>query len=278
MNTAMAKTEYLYLQGYNMWVKQKLAKMHELIDKYKERNSSLSIKDKKINKLELYIHSLKNQLFYSDQQKEKKIEEIMKIKEREHMLISENNFLIKQVKDSKKQNRLLKIAISKLQSDFDRVAKDSKQPIGISYSLKEDANDNILQRIERVIEDSKDNELNNKEIFQKLDKANDKINQIAKVKLRTRDDYKTDEGLRKKLAEDKMRGNRSFNENKNSKIVNGKVLLSNSKYELIKRSLMYSPMKHQSKNTRTREVPVGTAQKILSVKKRLGGDDKWKKF
>lgn len=55
----MVKTEHVFLQGYNHFVKQKQAKMQDLVDKFKDRNTSLSIKDEKINKLENYIHSLK---------------------------------------------------------------------------------------------------------------------------------------------------------------------------------------------------------------------------
>jgi low affinity Fe/Cu permease len=93
MNSALVKTEHIFLQGYNLFVKQKEAKMKELVDKFKERNTSLSLKDEKINKLEKCIYTLKNQLFYSEQQKEKKIEEIMRLKENEQMLINENKFL-----------------------------------------------------------------------------------------------------------------------------------------------------------------------------------------
>jgi hypothetical protein len=53
------------------------------------------------------------------------------LKENENILQGENKFLLNQVKDSRKQNRLLKIAISKLQNDFERIARETKHPIEI---------------------------------------------------------------------------------------------------------------------------------------------------
>ena len=48
MNKALVKTEHVFLQGYNLFVKEKQAKMQELVNKFKQRNTSLSIKDDKI--------------------------------------------------------------------------------------------------------------------------------------------------------------------------------------------------------------------------------------
>jgi low affinity Fe/Cu permease len=59
MKETMVKTEHVFLQGYNQFVKQKQAKMQDLVEKFKGRNTNLSIKDQKISKLEKYIHSLK---------------------------------------------------------------------------------------------------------------------------------------------------------------------------------------------------------------------------
>lgn len=198
----------------------------------------------------------------------------MKLKEREQILLNENKFLTKQVKDARKQNRLLKIAISKLQSDFDRVARESKHPLNISYSLDENDKDNILSRIERVMENSKDADQNHEEmskndILAKLESESKKISSIAQTKIDSYADYTHDEGLRNKLNEAKDKANKSYSDYKNPTF---------QKYELIKKNLAYSPIKIRNKKPKTREIPVGSAQKISSIKKRLGGDDKWKQF
>lgn len=62
MNSALVKTEHVFLQGYNLFVKSKTSKMQELVDKFKERNTTITIKDEKINKLTACIHSLKDQV------------------------------------------------------------------------------------------------------------------------------------------------------------------------------------------------------------------------
>lgn len=64
MNSALVKTEHVFLQGYNLFVKSKTSKMQELVDKFKERNTTITIKDEKITKLTACIHSLKDQVKY----------------------------------------------------------------------------------------------------------------------------------------------------------------------------------------------------------------------
>ena len=48
MNTSLVKTEKKFYEGYKMYVNQKSQEMKELVNKYKERTSKLSIKDEKI--------------------------------------------------------------------------------------------------------------------------------------------------------------------------------------------------------------------------------------
>ena len=73
MNKALVKTEHVFLLGYNHFVKEKQSKMQELVDKFKQRNTNISLKDEKIgkfflsfiiplphiDKLEKYISTLK---------------------------------------------------------------------------------------------------------------------------------------------------------------------------------------------------------------------------
>lgn len=176
-------------------------------------------------------------MFYSEQQKEKKIVEIKKLKENEQMLMNENKFLVTQVKEARKQNRLLKIAISKLQNDFERLARQTKHPIQVNYSLHQNQDDNLLDRLDKVIEDHKQDDSlkvvhnliekereesngSKKSLHSNIDSilANDnkRINQVGKIaesKLNSYADYTHDDGLRQKLSDDKnKRSNRSFSE------------------------------------------------------------------
>ena len=56
----LAKQEYEYLKGYNIYVKRKEKELRELIEKLNEKNSNNTLKDEKINNLERTIHVLRD--------------------------------------------------------------------------------------------------------------------------------------------------------------------------------------------------------------------------
>ena len=55
LNLVLAKQEYEYLKGYNIYVKRKEKELRELIEKLNEKNSNNTLKDEKINNLEKTI-------------------------------------------------------------------------------------------------------------------------------------------------------------------------------------------------------------------------------
>lgn len=59
LNRVLAKQEYEYLKGYNIYVKRKEKELRELIDKLNEKNSNNTLKDEKINNLERTIHAIR---------------------------------------------------------------------------------------------------------------------------------------------------------------------------------------------------------------------------
>ena len=59
LNRVLAKQEYEYLKGYNIYVKRKEKELRELIEKLNEKNSNNTLKDEKINNLERTIHALR---------------------------------------------------------------------------------------------------------------------------------------------------------------------------------------------------------------------------
>ena len=192
----------------------------------------------------------------------------MKWKMKGEILEQDKKFLEKQLKDARKQNRLLKIAISKLQNDFERVARHTQHPIEINYSLHENDKNNLLERLERVMEENKEENLDNDQILQKLEETCDNIGVIAATKIDSHTAYTTDNGLRDKLRENNQRNNSvNYSSQKNK---------SFQKYESAKKSLEYSPNKN--KKAIKQDVPVGSAQKVSSIKKKLGGDEKWNQF
>ena len=129
-------------------------------------------------------------------------------------MINENEFLVKQIKEARKQNRLLKIAISKLQNDFERVARETKHPIEISYSLVEDDKDNIIQKLEKVMEDHNGDQLNNEQVLEKLQNTNEKLKNISQSKIDAYQDYSREEGLRKKISDEKLKNQKKSFSNK----------------------------------------------------------------
>ena len=59
LNRVLAKQEYEYLKGYNIYVKQKEKDLRELIEKLNEKNSNNTLKDEKISKLETTIGAIR---------------------------------------------------------------------------------------------------------------------------------------------------------------------------------------------------------------------------
>ena len=59
LHRVLAKQEYEYLKGYNIYVKQKEKDLRELIEKLNAKNSNNTLKDEKIQKLETTISAIR---------------------------------------------------------------------------------------------------------------------------------------------------------------------------------------------------------------------------
>jgi hypothetical protein len=60
LNLVLAKQEYEYLKAYNIYVKRKEKELRELIETLHKKNSNNSLKDEKINNLEITIQSIRD--------------------------------------------------------------------------------------------------------------------------------------------------------------------------------------------------------------------------
>ena len=60
LNRVLAKQEYEYLKGYNIYVKRKERELRDLIEKLNEKNSNNTLKDEKINNLEKTIRAIRD--------------------------------------------------------------------------------------------------------------------------------------------------------------------------------------------------------------------------
>jgi chromosome segregation ATPase len=115
----LAKQEYEYLKGYNIYVKQKEKDLRELIEKLNEKNSNNTLKDEKISKLENTIAAIREDQIRQEREKEKLNETIRYWKVKAQGYEQEKNFLQQQIMDAKRQNKLLKLAIGRLQNELE---------------------------------------------------------------------------------------------------------------------------------------------------------------
>ena len=116
LNLVLAKQEYEYLKGYNIYVKRKEKELRELIEKLNQKNSNNTLKDEKINNLEKTIASIRDDQIKMEKHKDEQAKMIKKWKTKATNMEQERDFLNHQVLESKRQNKLLKMAISRLQS------------------------------------------------------------------------------------------------------------------------------------------------------------------
>lgn len=82
LNRVLAKQEYEYLKGYNLYVKRKEKELRDLILRLEEKNSNNNLKDEKIINLEKTIRSIRDDQIRQEKQKEDLSKEIKKWKNR----------------------------------------------------------------------------------------------------------------------------------------------------------------------------------------------------
>lgn len=102
LNRVLAKQEYEYLKGYNIYVKQKEKDLRELIEKLNEKNSNNTLKDEKISKLESTIGAIREDQIRQEREKEKLNENIKYWKTKAQGYEQEKNFLQQQIMDAKR--------------------------------------------------------------------------------------------------------------------------------------------------------------------------------
>lgn len=118
LNLVLAKQEYEYLKSYNIYVKRKEYELRELITKLNDKNSNNTLKDEKINNLEKTIQSIRDDQIRMEKEKDDQAKKIKKWQSRSNNFEQERDFLHAQVLESKRQNKLLKLAIGRLQTQI----------------------------------------------------------------------------------------------------------------------------------------------------------------
>lgn len=118
LNKVLAKQEYEYLKGYNLYVKRKEKELRDLIEELNKKNSNNTLKDEKIINLERTIFLIRDDQIRMEKQKDDMSKQIKKWQSKSNNMEQERDFLQQQVLESKRQNKLLKMAINRLQSQL----------------------------------------------------------------------------------------------------------------------------------------------------------------
>lgn len=120
MEERLKKQADEYLKGYAIYVKEKEKDLRELIFKLHEKNSNSTLKDEIIFNLKQTIKKMNEEQIKIEGQKQEQNEKIKYWQARSQAYEQEKNFLQSQIIESKRQNKLLKLAIGRLQGELER--------------------------------------------------------------------------------------------------------------------------------------------------------------
>ena len=143
LENVVKRQEEEYKKGYHIYVKRKERDLKRLIDKLNDKNSTSNTKDRKINALESEIDRIRLERKKLDEMKEKQRKEALRWKAMAGNLEEDRKMLDEQVKDAKKQNKLLKIAIGRLQKEIER---------GNAEAASEEAHQESILKQEKLLE------------------------------------------------------------------------------------------------------------------------------
>ena len=102
LNRVLAKQEYEYLKGYNLYVKRKEKELRELIERLNEKNSNNTLKDEKIINLERTIFLIRDDQVRMEKEKDEQTKKIKKWQSKANNMEQERDFLQQQVLESKR--------------------------------------------------------------------------------------------------------------------------------------------------------------------------------
>ena len=165
LNTALRKQEYQYLQAYNIYVKKKEKELKGLIEKLDKNNEGNNVKEKRITTLEKAIDSLRSEASTQEEKITALKTDIKILQEKYKLEIEEKEFFHKQALDAKRKNKLLKVAITRIQrsepeeqkpmlmsgQDNEKDGPDKTFLTGANIDAKEEDLDN-LQNSQAIVE------------------------------------------------------------------------------------------------------------------------------
>ena len=113
------------MQAYNIYVKKKEKELRMLITTLQDKNEDKNFKERRIADLELTIDKLRQDSIDNEKKLLKLQKDLKNWKDKHKMEVEEKEFFHKQALDSKRKNKLLKVAIGRIQTE---VSDQNDQP------------------------------------------------------------------------------------------------------------------------------------------------------
>ena len=137
LNLQLQKQEHDYLKGYSIYVKTKEKELKTLIQKLNDKNQNNTLKDETIYKLNQKVDSQNKFLTKIESEKQDLSDKIKNLQARAQALDQDKNFLQSHLIESKRQNKLLKLAIGRLEMEVnqrDKTIEQLNKPIPITMA------------------------------------------------------------------------------------------------------------------------------------------------
>ena len=144
LGTVLRKHEYEYMTAYNVYVKRKEKELLEKVMELKN-NSNSEIKDQKIQKLEMTVAKLRRECQEQDKVKDQLRGQIKNWRQKYEFEKQEHEFYHNNAMEEKRKNKLLKVAVGRLQNEYDNL----KEKYQIADSELQFVNQ-LQRQIERV--------------------------------------------------------------------------------------------------------------------------------
>ena len=120
LGTVLRKHEYEYMTAYNVYVKRKEKELLEKVMELKN-NSNSEIKDQKIQKLEMTVAKLRRECQEQDKVKDQLRGQIKNWRQKYEFEKQEHEFYHNNAMEEKRKNKLLKVAVGRLQNEYDNL-------------------------------------------------------------------------------------------------------------------------------------------------------------
>lgn len=166
LNQVLRKQEYEYLQAYNIYVKRKEKELKNLIQALSDKNSNNNIKESRISTLEVTVDQLRQKASEDERAMEQLKKETKMLKEKIKVETEEKEFYHKQALDAKRKNKLLKVAIGRLQLEKQKPDENATFPAIAGDNQKERDTTTFLTKTNIDEENAVDNIANSQALVE----------------------------------------------------------------------------------------------------------------